>query len=118
MAAARTLDLGESLLVHPADLGVLLLQFLKTSGQRVRDVQAVILAVVIAAGLGILQRGFHLADSCDHVLGLRDDLFLLMSHKAHLIVQGLRQGCEQLQMWVLQSVHDINKHIAKSKWVE
>jgi hypothetical protein len=48
------------------------------------------------AAPGILHGGFHLADSGDHVLGLGDDLFLLLGHKTHLVVQGLGQGCEQL----------------------
>lgn len=96
MAAAHTLYLGESLLMRPANLGMFVLQCLQTSAQRVRNFQAVIMALGGTAGPGILHGGFHLADGGNHILGLRDNLFLLLGHKAHLVVQGLGQGCEQL----------------------
>lgn len=86
----HTLNLFESLLVDPTDLGVLLLQALKAFGEWVGDFQTVVPIGNISTRPRVLKRSLHLADDGDHLLGFGDEVLLLRRDLAHMVVEGLR----------------------------
>jgi hypothetical protein len=89
----HTLNLLIPLSVEAADLDVLLLEYLEASGERIGDLQV---SVVAAPRSAVVERRFHLADGCDHLLRLFDQPLFLRRYKADLVLQGIGQGREEL----------------------
>ena len=75
-------------------MNVLLLEHLETSRERVGDLEV---GVVTTARPSIVERGLHLLDRRNHPLRLLDHPLLLRRHLAHLVVECIGQGREELQ---------------------
>lgn len=102
----HTLDLLEPLAVAAADLGVLLLQYLETSLERICDFQTVVLLrLIIATGLIAVERGLHLPDRRDDSLRFLHHFLFLGRHQTNLVVQGFGQSLEELRS-ALSGRHD------------
>lgn len=87
MESARTLYLLEALLVQSGNLNVLLLEQLKTTRQRIGDLQVIVFRG--AARTRVVKRDLHLTDGGNHLLGFGDHLLLLGGDQTDLVVEGL-----------------------------
>lgn len=78
--------------MQSANLGMFLLQRLKTSREGVCDLKVVIVGPsrsLVAAGLCPFKRCFHLPDSYDNLLRFVDHVFLFGGYTLNLILEGL-----------------------------